>query len=95
MKMNLGLSTFVYFLCKILGYTGKQIGQYNDKCSLYNTSSMTFCCDISGLGDIEGNVSTKLNFSVFFKNLLSNSGPVCSETFNLVKQRIETNLCKI
>ena len=66
MKINLSLSTFVYFLCKILGYTGKQIGQYNDKSSLYKTSSMTFCCDISSLGDIEGNVSTKLNFSVFF-----------------------------
>ena len=95
MKLNLGLFTFVCFLCKILGYTGKQIGQYNDKSSLYKTSSMTFCREISSLRDIEGNVSRKLNFSVFSKICFPIPGLLAQKLSVLAKHRIETNLCRI
>ena len=93
--MNLGLYTFVYFLCKILGYTEKQIDHYNDKSSFYKTSSMTFWHEISSLADIEGNVSKKLNFSVFSKICFPIPGLFAQKLSILAKQRIETNLCKI
>ena len=64
-----------------------------DKSSLYKTSSMTFCREISSLGDTEGNVSTKLNFSVFSKFCFPI--PDLQKLSILAKQCIETNLCRI